>query len=49
LDYTTDESNNSIISGSSTEPVKFLEYWTFSRKTGVKNWSLAGITQEKDY
>lgn len=49
LDYTTDESSNSIISGSSTEPVKFLEYWTFSRKIGSENWLLAGITQENDY
>jgi predicted lipid-binding transport protein (Tim44 family) len=35
-----------IVSGSSTDPVKFLEYWTFSRNVGEKNWVLAGITQE---
>jgi predicted lipid-binding transport protein (Tim44 family) len=49
LDYTTDETGNQVISGSSTDPVKFLEYWTFTRKTGNRNWILAGITQESDY
>jgi predicted lipid-binding transport protein (Tim44 family) len=49
LDYTTDERNNNVISGSSTDPVKFLEYWTFNRKVGNRNWVLAGITQERDY
>jgi predicted lipid-binding transport protein (Tim44 family) len=49
LDYVTDESTGNVISGSSTDPVKFLEYWTFMRKVGEKNWMLAGITQEKDY
>lgn len=49
LDYVTDERTGNVISGSSTDPVKFLEYWTFARKVGEKNWLLAGITQEKDY
>ncbi len=49
LDYTVDETNNQIISGSSSDPVKFLEYWTFTRKVGDRNWLLAGITQEADY
>jgi predicted lipid-binding transport protein (Tim44 family) len=49
LDYITDETTGNVISGSSTDPVKFLEYWTFMRKVGEKNWLLAGITQEKDY
>jgi predicted lipid-binding transport protein (Tim44 family) len=49
LDYTTDETGNRLISGSSTDPVKFLEYWTFTRKIGNRNWILAGITQERDY
>ncbi|MCX5814073.1 MAG: Tim44 domain-containing protein [Proteobacteria bacterium] len=49
LDYTTDETNNQVISGNSTDPVKFLEYWTFTRKIGNRNWVLAGITQERDY
>ncbi len=49
LDYTVDETNNQVISGSSTEPVKFLEYWTFTRKIGERSWLLSGITQEGDY
>jgi len=49
LDYTVDERNNQAISGSSTDPVKFLEYWTFSRKVGGKDWVLSGITQEGDF
>jgi predicted lipid-binding transport protein (Tim44 family) len=49
LDYTTDEASGNVISGSSTDPVKFLEYWTFNRKVGSRNWVLAGITQERDY
>lgn len=49
LDYTVDETNGKVISGSDTEPVKFLEYWTFYRKTGESQWKLSGITQENDY
>jgi predicted lipid-binding transport protein (Tim44 family) len=48
LDYTTDEKSDQVVSGSTMEPVKFLEYWTFSRSVGEKSWVLAGITQEKD-
>lgn len=49
LDYITDEKTGNVISGSSAEPVKFLEYWTFTRRIGERNWLLSGITQEKDY
>lgn len=48
LDFTTDESG-SVLSGSSTDPVKFLEYWTYARKVGERTWKLSGITQEQDY
>jgi predicted lipid-binding transport protein (Tim44 family) len=48
LDFTTDESGG-VLSGSSTDPVKFLEYWTYTRKVGERNWKLSGITQEQDY
>ncbi len=48
LDYTVDEKSGQILSGSSTDPVKFLEYWIFARNVGERNWVLAGITQEKD-
>jgi predicted lipid-binding transport protein (Tim44 family) len=46
LDYTTDEKGVQIISGSSSDPVKFVEFWTFSRNVGERNWVLAGISQE---
>jgi predicted lipid-binding transport protein (Tim44 family) len=49
LDYVVDETNGQTISGSTSDPVKFLEYWTFTRKIGERNWLLAGITQEGDY
>ena len=49
LDYVVDETNNQMISGSSTDPTKFLEYWTFTRRTGERSWLLAGIAQEGDY
>jgi predicted lipid-binding transport protein (Tim44 family) len=42
------ETDGHIFSGSLNDPVKFLEYWTFSRNVGEKNWILAGITQEGD-
>ena len=49
LDYVVNETNGQIISGSTTDPVKFLEYWTFCRNVGGKDWVLAGITQENDF
>jgi len=48
LDFVTDETGN-VLSGSSIEPVKFLEYWTYTRKVGDRSWRLSGITQEQDY
>jgi len=44
LDYTMDESAT-VISGSTTEPVKFEEYWTFTRGVGNNPWQLSAITQ----
>jgi len=49
LDYTSDDKTGQIISGSSSDPVKFVEYWTFSRNVGEKNWVLAGISQETNH
>jgi predicted lipid-binding transport protein (Tim44 family) len=49
LDYVVDEATGQTVSGSTSDPVKFLEYWTFTRKVGQRNWLLAGITQEGDY
>lgn len=48
LDYTVKEKTGEIVAGSSSDPVKFVEYWTFNRNVGEKNWILGGITQEKD-
>ncbi|MBI4495650.1 MAG: Tim44 domain-containing protein [Deltaproteobacteria bacterium] len=49
LDYAVDEKSGQVLSGSTTDPVKFREFWTFSRPVGERNWALAGITQEGDH
>lgn len=45
LDYTTDDATGAIVAGSKTEPVKFEEYWTFTRKVGSNAWRLSAINQ----
>jgi len=45
LDYTVDESTGQVVSGSKTEPVKFEEYWTFTRPVGNNPWQLSAINQ----
>lgn len=45
LDYTVEEENGRVVSGSDTTPVKFAETWTFVRKEGTRNWKLAAIEQ----
>jgi predicted lipid-binding transport protein (Tim44 family) len=45
LDYTADEKSGQVISGSKTEPVKFNEYWTFTRPVGDNPWRLSAINQ----
>jgi predicted lipid-binding transport protein (Tim44 family) len=45
LDYTVDESTKQVLSGSRTEPVKFEEYWTFTRTVGSNPWKLSAIQQ----
>jgi predicted lipid-binding transport protein (Tim44 family) len=45
LDFTTDESGSRVIEGSRTEPVKFEEYWTFTRPVGPGAWRLTAIQQ----
>ncbi|MBI3593259.1 MAG: Tim44 domain-containing protein [Nitrospirae bacterium] len=44
LDYVTDETGR-LLEGSRTEPVKFLEYWTFVRPVGTGSWQLTAIQQ----
>lgn len=45
LDYTTDESG-SVLTGSKNDPVKFEEYWTFTRPVGSNPWKLSAIDQK---
>jgi predicted lipid-binding transport protein (Tim44 family) len=45
LDYTTDETTGNVVSGSKTEPVKFEEFWTFTRPVGNNPWQLSAINQ----
>ena len=45
LDYTVDETTGQLISGSKTDPVKFEEYWTFTRPVGNHLWKLSAIQQ----
>lgn len=46
LDYTTDDATCAVVSGSKTEPVKFEEYWTFTRPVGNNPWRLSAINQK---
>jgi predicted lipid-binding transport protein (Tim44 family) len=45
LDYTIDGITGQVLSGSKTEPVKFEEYWTFTRPVGNNPWQLSAINQ----
>lgn len=45
LDYTTDELTGQVVSGSKIEPVKFEEFWTFTRPVGGNSWRLSAINQ----
>jgi predicted lipid-binding transport protein (Tim44 family) len=44
VDYTVSESGE-LLDGSKTEPVKFEEYWTFTRPVGNNPWQLSAINQ----
>jgi predicted lipid-binding transport protein (Tim44 family) len=44
LDYTVSESGE-LLSGNRNEPVKFEEYWTFTRPVGSNPWQLSAINQ----
>jgi len=46
LDYTTDDTTGQVVSGSKTEPVKFEEFWTFTRPVGSGDWKLSAINQK---
>ena len=45
LDYTTDENSGAVVSGSKIDPVKFEEFWTFTRPVGNNPWKLSAIDQ----
>jgi predicted lipid-binding transport protein (Tim44 family) len=45
LDYTTHELTGAVVSGNKTEPVKFEEFWTFTRTVGNNPWRLSAISQ----
>jgi predicted lipid-binding transport protein (Tim44 family) len=44
VDYTVSESGD-LLEGSKTEPVKFEEYWTYTRPVGNNPWQLSAINQ----
>jgi len=46
LDYTTDDATGQVVAGSKTDPVKFEEYWTFTRQVGNNPWQLSAIEQK---
>lgn len=46
LDYTTDDLSGQVVAGSKTDPVKFEEYWTFTRPVGSNPWKLSAIEQK---
>lgn len=46
LDYTTDDATGTVVSGSKAEPVKFEEFWTFTRPVGNNPWLLSDIRQK---
>jgi predicted lipid-binding transport protein (Tim44 family) len=45
LDYTTDEMTGAVVAGSKSDPVKFEEFWTFTRPVGNNPWQLSAINQ----
>jgi predicted lipid-binding transport protein (Tim44 family) len=46
LDYTADDATGAVVSGSKNDPVKFEEYWTFTRPVGNNPWRLSAINQK---
>ena len=47
LDYTADDSTGEVVEGSKTDPVRFEEFWTFTRPVGNNPWKLSAINQKK--
>jgi len=47
LDYTVNDTSGEVTDGDKLNPVKFQEFWTFSRGVGENRWQLAGINQSE--
>ena len=45
LDYTVDTKTGDVVSGSNSDPIKFEEYWTFTRPVGPNTWKLSAVQQ----
>ncbi len=45
LDYTVDATTRDVVSGDKMNPVKFQEFWTFTRAMGGGGWRLSAINQ----
>jgi predicted lipid-binding transport protein (Tim44 family) len=45
LDYTVDDTTGQIVDGSDRAPVKFEEFWTWTRSVGTTDWRLSAINQ----
>jgi len=43
LDYTVDEKSGEVLEGSTADPVKFAERWTWARPVRTEDWKLEGI------
>jgi predicted lipid-binding transport protein (Tim44 family) len=47
LDYTVDEKSGEVVTGDRRNPIKFEEFWTFSRSIGERSWALSAIQQTR--
>jgi predicted lipid-binding transport protein (Tim44 family) len=45
LDYTVNADTREVVAGDKMNPVKFQEFWTFSRDIGSGRWQLSAINQ----
>lgn len=45
LDYTVDAATRELVQGDKMNPVKFQEFWTFTRDVGSSRWQLSAINQ----
>ncbi len=45
LDYVVSESSGEVLEGNSSEPVRFIEHWTWVRSSGPGRWFLSAISQ----